>query len=196
MINDFLHNPVDLAQHFIKSLMPEPSVAIDATAGNGGDTIFLASLAGPEGQVYAFDIQEKALAKTAEKVAESSLDKVVHLIHSGHEQLASYIKEPVDIIMFNLGYLPGGDHNLITGPETTLAGVRQGLQLLKPGGIMSVVIYPGHQGGKEEALAVNQELASLPKDGFEVLTVNYLNRLDSAPYLILVQKNPQRGRIR
>lgn len=134
-------------------------IVIDATAGNGHDTLFLARSVGPFGTVYAFDIQADALQITAERLAEAEITNV-KLIHDDHARLTSWV-EPhhhgrISTVMFNLGYRPGGDKSLITRSESTLAAITAGIQLLRVGGTMTILAYPGHPGGREEMAVVEQ----------------------------------------
>lgn len=192
--NSYLQNPVALAHQLISSRTVGGGVAIDATAGNGCDTLFLVSLVGAGGKVYAFDIQERALDQTRELLSEANALNQVHLILAGHETMAQHVAEKADIIMFNLGYLPGGDHGVVTSVESTLSAIKQSLAILKPQGILSVVIYLGHPGGWEEGQAVEEYLTQLPKEQFEVIKFSYLNRSKTAPSLVLVEKSLNRRR--
>ncbi len=119
---------------FIDSLLQEGDVAVDATAGNGHDTLYLAQKVGERGHVYAFDVQQAALDSTKERLAENGIpDERVTLILSGHERMADYVKEPVRCVLFNLGWLPSGDHSVTTRVPTTLAAVEAACGLLLPG---------------------------------------------------------------
>lgn len=141
-------------------------LAIDATAGNGHDTLFLARAVAPSGQVWAFDLQSAALEATRARLRAAELDARVELIEAGHEQLAAHLPAEahgqVRAIMFNLGYLPGGDHGLITRPATTLAALNAALSMLAPGGQISLLIYRAHDGGAEEAQAIERWLDTAP----------------------------------
>src|SRR5690606_3119323 len=101
-------------------------VAVDATAGNGYDTVFLAGRVGPTGRVYAFDIQEEALRETRARITEQGLADRVELIHAGHERLLEYVNGPINAMVFNLGYRPRGDKRVITRPETTIEALKGG----------------------------------------------------------------------
>lgn len=139
-------------------------IVIDATAGNGHDTLFLAQRVGSYGKVYAFDIQKEALVRTEAQLAAAGLTNV-RLIHDDHANMANVI-EPVDrgrvaCVMFNLGYLPRGDKTVITQPSSTCAAIEAAARLLLFGGRMTILAYPGHPGGFEEMEAVEQTLARL-----------------------------------
>ncbi len=135
--------------------------AIDATVGKGHDTLFLARQVGETGRVEGFEIQESALVLARPLLMDHPQ---VRLHHCGHEKMAEKVEAPAQAILFNLGYLPAGDKSIITTPETTQQGLVAALTLLSPGGLLSVVVYPGHPGGREEALAVEGWFAALDPD--------------------------------
>ncbi|SEQ46747.1 hypothetical protein SAMN05421693_13412 [Ectothiorhodospira magna] len=136
---------------------------VDATAGNGHDTLFLARTVGEQGHVWAFDIQSEALTATRERLAGEGVAKRVTLVHDGHQHLRNHLPDTAEgkikAVMFNLGYLPGGDHALVTRPDTTLRALDAAMTLLAPDGIISLMIYRGHPGGWEEFEAIESWLA-------------------------------------
>ncbi len=164
-------------------------VCIDATMGNGNDTEFLCRAVGPSGQVLAFDIQEAALEHTRERLFHN-LEFVNYELHlDSHEHLEKYgTKESVSAVLFNLGYLPGGDHRLATRPESSIRAMEAGLSLLKPGGVLSVCIYSGGDSGFDERDAVLQWLRSLDSKKYLVLVTEYYNRPNHPPIPALVVK--------
>lgn len=161
---------------------------VDATCGNGHDTLLLAELAGPQGHVWGFDIQLQAITETARKLAAAGLSERVTLLHSGHEGLARFLAVPVQVVLFNLGYLPGGDRSLITRPETTAVALNQSLELLVPGGITMVTIYPGHSGGDDEGKVVDGWASALDPQKYHSWRMGQMNAAPDAPYCIIVQK--------
>ena len=106
--------------------------AVDATMGNGHDTAFLCELVGESGHVYAFDVQQDAVANTRERLSQSGLLGRASLFCLGHERMAEQVAGPVSAVVFNLGWLPGGDHSVTTRWETTKAAVESALELLSP----------------------------------------------------------------
>ena len=184
-----LPNAVFLAKEYVTRVLGPGGRAVDATAGNGHDTLFLARLVGEEGRVYAFDVQRAALDNTLARLQDAEADKQAELILAGHEEMANYVTGGVDVVMFNLGYLPGGDHGRITRPQTTLVAIKEGLNLLKPGGLMTLVVYWGHAGGLEEAQAVDEMVAELPQEEYAVARLSYLNRRQAPPYVIIIEKS-------
>ncbi len=173
----------------LEKFLAEGQCVVDATVGNGYDTLFLAQAVGTSGQVYAFDIQAQALNETKKLLMKHDCMQQVKLIHDGHENLSQYIQEPVNAIIYNLGYLPGGNKHIITSKETTLLSLRQGLEILGSGGIITLIIYPGHPGGAEEAAAIEELLASLSSQTWQIMSWSRVNgTARPAPSLLLLHK--------
>ena len=116
----------------------------------------------------------------------------VRLILDGHENLKQYIPEPLDAAVFNFGWLPGGDKNLTTDKETSIAALSATLSLLKENGMLIAVLYPGHENGKQEAEAVGQWAKNLPQEQFAVLRYGFTNRKNNPPYLLAFEKLRQK----
>jgi SAM-dependent methyltransferase len=188
MDKESLRGAALLSHLFLKERVKQGDRVADATCGNGHDTLFLARLVGEGGKVWAFDIQEKALANTRMLLAEAGCLGQVELVASGHERFAEFAGGPLKAVVFNLGYLPGGDKSVVTRPAATVAALEQAAGLLNPGGVITVCIYTGHPGGAEEGEAVERWAASLPTTGFNVWLSRQINRPPTAPYLLLVEK--------
>ncbi|MGR8934587.1 MAG: tRNA (mnm(5)s(2)U34)-methyltransferase [Gammaproteobacteria bacterium] len=181
---------VDEAQRAVAECLHAGGNAVDATAGNGRDTVFLAEQVGDTGRVFAFDIQQTALAATAARLQEAGLGVRVKLIHAGHETMLKYLPQcigKIDAIMFNLGYLPGGDKRIITAAGTTLQALDQATLLLAPGGVLTILAYPGHNGGDVETAAVQGWCGSLHGETFAVRQ-RWVPDKSSAPRLWTVRK--------
>ncbi len=183
-----LRGPVPLSHLFLRSFLRDGDIAVDATCGNGHDTVLLADLVGVNGHVYGFDIQQQAIAETCRKIGESGLSDRVTLLQRGHEELAEYIAEPLQVVLFNLGYRPGGDRSIITRPDTTGRALEQSLELLAPGGVILVTIYPGHSGGTDEQSTVEGWAAALEPRACHCWRMGQTNTNQTAPYLLLIQK--------
>lgn len=183
------HKITNLAHHAVTPVLRSGDRAVDATAGNGYDTVYLAEKTGPSGHVYAFDVQREALDRVAEKLSKRGLDKQVTLINEGHEKMAERISGQVSVIMYNLGYLPGSSSEITTSFENVLESIQQGLTMLRPGGIISVVLYPGHEDGRLEKAGLLPFFEQLASSEYTALHYNYLNRLNNPPELVIVQKN-------
>lgn len=180
-----------LAAEILRAVLAPGDRAIDATMGNGHDTALLCSLVGPEGRVYAFDVQPAALEATRRRLAEEGLAGQAELFLLGHEHMREAVGEPVKAIVFNLGWLPGGDHRITTLTETTLPAIQQALALLMPMGVLVICVYPGHPEGEREQEMVTRLLSSLSPREYNVLMQQFLNAGAGAPLCFAVQK--QRG---
>ena len=167
-------------------------IAIDATAGNGHDSLFLAKQIAPKGIVYCFDIQATAIQATHNRLCAAELRNVALLIQHSHAQMSSHIAPEhlgkIKAIMFNLGYLPCGDKSIITQTDSTLSALNAALELLVVNGILTILAYPGHQGGDTETAQVANWCYRLNSENFSLKTINSTEYKDSAPRLFIVQK--------
>ncbi|MFC7441922.1 class I SAM-dependent methyltransferase [Laceyella putida] len=183
------------ARTAVKASCPPGSIAVDGTLGNGHDTLFLAECVGPSGHVYGFDIQQAAVERTDTRLSEAGQRKQVTLFHASHHLIAELLpreaKGRIRAFMFNLGYLPHGDEQVITQPDTTLEALRTAADWLAPGGIISVALYTGHPGGPEEATAVIDWARSLPPQDYQVMWQQMINR-NKAPSLLLLEKRTKK----
>ena len=153
------HRPLTRVAHEAIAQRLQPGdLAIDATVGNGFDTLFLARRIAPGGHVIGFDVQVVALDAARRRLAAAGLLACVELHRRGHERLGATLPADwqgrVTAVTFNLGYLPGGDKRLITRATTTLPALWQALSALRPGGLLSLLVYRGHDGAADEVDAV------------------------------------------
>lgn len=182
--------PTQLAQILLRDLIREGDTVIDGTAGNGHDTVFLAECVGLSGRVLAFDIQEQAIRSAKAAVTAANFGDRVEFHPLSHTKMAEHAEHgSVAAIMFNLGYLPGDDHHFTTQTEETLAALAIAADLLKPGGSLSVVCYPGHPEGAVEAELVQGWMSSLTSDGWRVAKYAMLGTRTPAPFLLMGRKN-------
>ncbi|WP_353892119.1 class I SAM-dependent methyltransferase [Proteinivorax hydrogeniformans] len=179
---------LQFSKQVLKEAINPGDCVVDCTAGNGHDTVFLAECVGESGQVLAFDIQKEALDNTLLRLKERELEKQVTLIKSSHAHLTEYTNKELAAVMFNLGYLPGGSHKVITKLENTLPAVDGGLGLLKKGGVMSLMLYPGHYGGRAETESLIRFAKMLPPKYYTALHYHFLNKSSNSPQLLLIQK--------
>ncbi|MFC5701959.1 class I SAM-dependent methyltransferase [Cohnella faecalis] len=185
---------LSMAQRFVTERAVAGDTLVDATAGNGVDTLFLARLAGERGRVFAFDVQEAALANTRDRLdREPSPCRLaeVTLCQAGHETMAERVPRSlhggVRAVMFNLGYLPGADPAVITRTETTLAALEAAVGLLAVGGALTAVLYPGHEGGGDEAKAVEEWFGRIPGERAQTVVYRFPQK-PAAPYLVALEK--------
>jgi len=183
-----MRGAVGLTHLFLRERVGLGDRVVDATCGNGQDTLFLARLVGPLGRVWAFDIQGQALTNTRALLGDAGCLSWVTLVQEGHEQLAAHVEGPIQAVVFNLGYLPGSDKTCITRPESTLSALHQAEKILFPGGIIVIAVYPGHPGGSEEGAAVEQWATALSHQSYSVWCSRQINRPPTAPYVVFVEK--------
>jgi tRNA A58 N-methylase Trm61 len=167
-------------------------LVIDATVGQGHDTLELAQLVGVDGKVIGFDIQEAAISIARDLIYAKLTNYSINWVHGSHEFMLEAVPAEwlgqVSLVMFNLGYLPGYDHQITTNLQSTLAGLNAASQLLKAGGVITIVAYTGHEGAQEEADAVEKWASLLPQKQFNVLSYRFLNQVNHPPFLIVVEK--------
>ncbi len=161
-----IQNPLLFKAHtHIRNVLKPGDSAVDATAGNGHDTLFLAECIQPGGRLWALDIQAAAIEASRQRLATGGRLEGVTLMRANHAELFSLIPAAfhgkIRVIVFNLGYLPGGNKACITLPHSTLSGLSASLSLLAPGGLLSVMVYPGHKGGAAEAQVILDWLTTL-----------------------------------
>ena len=165
---------LDIAKYFLqKGEIPQDGILADFTMGNGNDTLFLCSLV-PEGRVYAFDIQPEAVENTRARLEEHGV-KNAGLVLDSHANAGEYIKGKIHGGMFNLGYRPGGDKNVHTMHESTLKAVHTAMELLLPGAVLVISVYPGHEEGKLEGEMLQSELANCDKREYNVAVYRLIN---------------------
>lgn len=183
-------NTVGLAHQFIAAHVHAGDRCIDATAGRGRDTLFLCRLVGETGHVLAMDIQPEAIAATGALLAEHGCDRQARLVQDCHSRIAAYAPpESVQAVMFNFGWLPGGDHTLFSQPETSVAAVEAALTLLCPGGVMSLCLYHGRNNGTAERDALLQLLAGMDDRRYTVIRADFANRRGDVPIPVFVLRH-------
>ena len=184
------------AHELIQAVVQPGDTVIDATTGNGHDTLFLAQAVGNQGKVYGFDIQQAALDETYRRLQQYHVEQRVSLFHAGHEMIPVLIPEAgkatIRAAMFNLGYLPGGDKSRITTPATTLSAIDAATQQLLPGGRITIIAYTGHPGGRDEYEQVLSWAATLPRDLYQISLESTQGDQGqpsgNAPCLIMIEK--------
>ncbi len=189
------------AHQLLAEVVPSGGLVVDLTAGRGQDTLALYRMVGDSGQVVAFDVQPEALAATQTRLRQAGVQARqpiapgrrleaqagVDLLCCSHAQLARTVPGALQGIIGNLGYLPGGDKQIITRLDSTLSALEQACTGLDYGGRVAIVVYPGHAGGAEEAQAVGDFFAALDEQFFQVLALRVANR-SQAPGLFVAEK--------
>jgi len=147
-----LSKSVEYSHKLINKIANKEKVAIDATLGNGHDSLFLSPLFR---QVYSFDIQDLAIKRSKEKLRDYNN---VTIIHDSHSNLDKYINDKVDLVLFNLGFLPGSDKKIATNSYTTIQAIAKSYKLLNDDGKIIIIGYSRHLGGKKEIKDIEQYL--------------------------------------
>ncbi len=180
---------LQLHKYFILNHLGEGDVAVDFTMGNGYDTEFLSKTVGPNGRVYAFDIQKQAVESTAKRLKEVGCPENYTLIHDSHQFVKNYVKEPFKAGMFNLGWLPGGDKSITTLRESTLPAIEAAIDLMDRDAILNVAVYPGHAEGEAEGEMICEYLAGISRHKVCATKVKILNS-PTSPYFIVIETKP------
>lgn len=181
-------NALTIVHETIRKFVGAGDLVIDATAGRGYDTSFLCSLVGESGRVIAFDVQKGAVDSTKRLLNERG--QVADVFLDSHENMTKYAEnDSVACIVFNLGYLPSGDHTVFTHAESTIKAIEGGLSLLKKGGLISVCVYYGGDSGYEERDALLPYLKTLDSSKYQVLKLDFYNWTNDPPFPVFIIKN-------
>ena len=176
-----------LQKSFILNHLGVGDTAVDFTMGNGHDTEFLSKTVGITGKVYAFDVQEQAVASTRKNLAAAGCPDNYTLILDSHHNVKKYVEGPIKAGMFNLGYLPGSDKSITTMRETTMPAIEAALDLLDHDGVLLIAVYPGHAEGDAEGKMVLDYLAELDRRAICCTLIRIINS-PTSPFFIVVEK--------
>ena len=179
------NNPSDICDFYINLILQEGDCAVDATAGNGHDTLKLSNAVGAEGKVYAFDIQQQAIDSAK---GQPYLYDNVQFVTASHSRMDEYVVSTPKLVIFNLGYLPGGDHTLATKSDTTVEAISKAMELVCPDGVIILVIYSGGDTGFDEKESVLNFARDINHKKFTTLHLDYINRPNNPPSVCVIQK--------
>ena len=183
-----LQNSLNQSHILLKKCILPGDTVVDATAGNGYDTLFLSKLVGAKGKVFSFDIQKCAIENTFKLLTKENAVHNVCLINDGHENMKKYINNEVKAVIFNLGYLPKGDHNILTKPETTIPAVEQALELIQINGVIVLVIYHGQDSGFYEKDKLLDFVKDIDNKKFSVMKTEFINQINYPPILVCIER--------
>ncbi|HLR16100.1 MAG TPA: class I SAM-dependent methyltransferase [Bacillota bacterium] len=180
---------IQYAHHLLEESVSEGEIVIDATCGNGNDTLFLSKLVGDEGRVIGFDIQKEAIESTSHLLKEHKRTNMT-LVHDSHAEMYKYVSSQATIggAIFNLGYLPRSDKKIITKPESTIEAIDKILPILKRRGMIVLVVYHGHDGGKDEKKELLKHIIELDQKQYTVLRYGFINQKNNPPFILAIQK--------
>ncbi len=188
---NLIKNTAKLAMHLTAEYIQPGDTVIDATVGNGNDTLALSKLVGETGKVYGFDIQPLALMRASELLMQNDAPSEIELVYNSHEEMDRHIAKPVAAIVFNLGYLPSGEKHITTRAETTLKALEKSINMIKCDGVVTVVMYPGHAEGRIEKEKVLEWGKSLDRSIYHCASISMINQPENAPCIMLVTKKKQ-----
>lgn len=202
MNDNLLTQTVSVAMTVTRSYLREGDTAIDTTCGNGHDTLALAQAVGRNGRILAIDLQEEAILASKGLLSAHQIDNVdfvqgsfVHLeehwrawMENMERGMTAEMASAPKVIVFNLGYLPGGDKKVTTRTEDTLLAVQQALSAIAPGGIVTLVLYPGHEEGARERDALLEFAKELPASRFHTAYVGFPNQKKNPPEILWITK--------
>ena len=177
---------LSLQKQFILTHLGKGDRACDFTMGNGYDTEFLSKTVGEDGKIWAFDIQKQAVESTAAHLQKAGCPENYTLICDSHHNATKYVDEKIKAGMFNLGWLPGGDHSITTLRETTLPAIEGAISLLAPDGVITVAVYPGHEEGDAEGKMVEDYLSTLVRYRHCVTKIKIVNS-PTSPYFFIIE---------
>lgn len=187
-MKDYLNNVISIEDILIDRFVNFGDICLDATVGNGNDTIKLSQKVGKTGKVYAFDVQKIAIDITREKLLKSDLFYQTVLINDSHTNVDKYINEKIAFGIYNLGYLPGSNKDITTISSTTIESIGKTLNLLKENGIIVIVSYINHDGGYEEYKSVRSYLSSQDQKKYNVFELSFINQINNPPRLFCIEK--------
>ena len=181
---------VKFVQDFLAARLVSPQLCVDATCGNGGDTAFLCGLTAPEGRVIGFDVQPAAIASTRKHLEQKGVPAAKYELHCcSHADLLQYVQPgTADAVMFNFGWLPGADHSVFSTAGSSIPALQAALQAVRPGGVVSAILYSGQVIGMDEKQTVLQFLRTLPLERFTVLVCDFANWAETAPLPCIILK--------
>lgn len=182
-----IFNIVDYYHLIIKDVLNENSVVVDCTCGNGNDTLFASNLMMGKGYIYAFDIQKIAVENTIKLLIEKSIYSNHSVINDSNTNLDIYIKEKIDLAIYNLGYLPNSVSKISTNYISTIKSLEIVLNKLKVKGIVIIAAYLGHDNCMERD-GIYDFLSKLDDKTFKVLNHKIINLKNYPPELFIIQK--------
>ncbi|KPB05574.1 class I SAM-dependent methyltransferase [Bacillus sp. CHD6a] len=187
-----LERVLPYSKKIMKLALSEGDIAVDCTVGNGHDTLFLSELVGENGHVFGFDIQDEALSNTKTLLAEHGLDSRITLFADSHAEVLNRIplekQRKIKGAIFNLGYLPGGDKDIVTVPESTIQAVDSLLSVMEKEAVIVLVIYHGHPEGQVERDALLDYVTNLNQKKAHVLQYRFMNQINNPPFIIAIEK--------
>jgi len=191
-----IKNATDIVQLILRDIISTGDSVVDATCGNGHDSVFLASLVGPSGRLVCIDIQPEAIEKARRRLSEVSDCPETNVILGSHADIRSWVpqEESISAVVYDLGYLPGavkspgGERPIVTRAESTIEPIGQALGLLMIRGVILIAVCTGHLGGQEKADALYSFLLTLEEKRLSVARHQWHNQPSNLPLVLIIQR--------
>ncbi|NIK12127.1 class I SAM-dependent methyltransferase [Alkalibacillus almallahensis] len=182
---------IPFAHQWISETLNSGDIVVDATLGNGHDSVALSQEVGPNGHVYSFDIQQSAIDQAQSLFNQNDINNITS-VKLGHEQAKGYLNKQgissIGGVIFNLGFLPGGDESITTQADSTIQAIDSLFELLMRHRMIVIVIYPGHDSGQIEKDLLIQHLQKQPAAKMDVAMYHMVNRSNNAPFVVGIYK--------
>lgn len=176
-----------IVEYYIALFMGKDIVAVDMTVGNGNDIYKIAEIVGMDSSLYGFDISPIAIKNCMEKLRVFKGNNI-KIIEDSHKYIHKYIKEDIDLAIYNLGYLPKGDKSITTDYKTVLESLEILLAKLTVNGVIVITFYPGHKSGLEESIEIEKRLRNISQKKFNILKFDFINQVNNPPYTIVIER--------
>ena len=186
-MSKILNGATDFVHSLIKEKIESDFLCIDATLGNGYDTLFLLKNLKENGFVFGFDIQNDAIKNTKKLLKNKNFSKY-KLIEDSHVNFEKYIKEKIDLVVYNLGYLPGGDKTITTKSKSTLKSIKSAMDILKKHGMIFITAYPGHNEGQNELNLMKNYFKTVDQRNFNIVKLDFYNQVNKPPVIFIIEK--------
>lgn len=175
--------------HQIMSLYLKPGMTVvDATLGNGHDAVFALKAIGNSGWLHGYDVQGQAIAQAKKRLESEGLTKYSFYNRSHDHLLETFAPESVDMVIYNLGYLPNFDKTITTMLESTSKSILQALEIIKKTGLVFITSYRGHEEGQNESDWLDAFTSELDRKAYHVMQIKYANQGHDTPYLTIIEK--------
>lgn len=180
---------IDRTKDLVRKILIEEGkkkgIVLDMTCGKGHDSKFILENLSPQ-KVYAFDVQEMSKEKTKETLG--AFPENFEFILDNHKNLDLYVKEEIDLAIFNLGYLPSSDKTITTNYKDVIEALEKILKISSKNSMIILTFYPGHPAGKEESIHVEAYLRDLPQKEYSIMKYDFINQKNNPPYVIKIRK--------
>lgn len=184
----FYKNAVEACHSLLTHRLKQGMTVVDATVGNGYDSLHVLKILDRSGKLIGLDIDPLAIENTQRLLWENGYKDYAQLYCTDHQNLQQFVDVPVDCILFNFGYLPGNKQRYTTIGSSSCQAVHAGLNLLKQGGMMILVLYTGHIEGSIESQMLGELVKALDQKKYHVFQLTYPNQVNNPPYLVYIER--------